>query len=427
MQSIVSLGGSEKEGVESWYQSWRKRNISDAAVENIDVLADMRQKIVEKAGAMIGLWIKLNKERAVKPDSYPSRFIHMPLNYIHWITTGVFDLAEAPPVDGATSRSGCILSTLLFDWLSHNYGHWHAETVGKELLVDLTTDESENAHGTKKSKKKKPVAPKQSPKEFTEEKPSVVPEFDSSFDEVVSEASFLGNSMEPVEDAAGNAAKETPHKLEGKVSTGHESQLEEGTKSMSVIAKVVQDKTKTAETLEADEFQAGGGVKVDLVGKKQAEIEHNRVDIPSKTDAPSEPHLQEERKSKGRLKGQVETKPTEEEETNRQKTQPGRHNARVREQIKDESVGRQSTPMTNKPSQVDSLPKTRRPQDASGVGGKGHSANGHEASVVALDKRIAMGVVDHSSFQSVHDFLLSRYTDATNLPKRGKSKIVFIS
>ena len=160
--------------VESLYQSWKRRDLDTLTITGMSSLRQVREMIIAKTGAMIQLLLKIGKYRSVNPATYPAHLVSMPLHLIQWAATGkVPDPDDAVCTYGAQTRAGCLLSSLMFEWMAQRYSEWQAEVAGQELLVGLTGNEmtggstwSQVARGVKKSTKKK-AAPSPGPKPAT--------------------------------------------------------------------------------------------------------------------------------------------------------------------------------------------------------------------------------------------------------------------
>eukprot|EP00977_Amphora_coffeiformis_P022340 scaffold10827_cov161-Amphora_coffeaeformis.AAC.1 len=146
------------------YQAWARRDLHSITIEDTSSLRKAREIVLTKTGAMIQVWLKLGRNRDVGSTTYPSQHVAMHLDLLRWTATGRHtDPQNGVCVYGAESRAGCIVSSLIFDWMSTRYSEWQAELAEHELLVDLTSNTgtstwSQVARGAKRVTKKKAAA-----------------------------------------------------------------------------------------------------------------------------------------------------------------------------------------------------------------------------------------------------------------------------
>ena len=405
----VPADNADLKGIERWYQAWKDRDVSEFRVDDLGSLSNVREMVVSKAGAMTGVAVKLGRHRAVKPETYPSRIVRMPHRFIVFTSTGNNNPENASCVDGTESRAGCVLSGLLFDWMSHKFSDWRAEIVGEELLVDLTADEGGNAwsqvaRGSKKNAKKKSAANRKQPSEpgstAVEAKIDVVAKADASSEEKASKTGKESGGLDSLE--------KNNKTLMG--SAGEES---------STVEKNSGRKQHDAET----ELESAPVSK--KVGKTQV------------IDAPDKQKKEGDRRSKNSVADEKfakeKEKPTAVVASERTTTKPSNSSKVVSRVDQSKAVPLELAKTQKEEKKVD------RKQEANSQGSTAKNSmqasvpearkNRSQASQISsaeLDKMTRMGVVDRTSFQSAQDFLLSRYVEATKTPKRGKSKVVLI-
>jgi hypothetical protein len=151
--------------IELMYRQWQTRDIDAVRIEDVASLRQVHELVVHKAGAMIRLWMNLRAFGAVKP-SYPSKRVGISASLVSYTAVGSTSShsnhSRVECLNGAESRAGCILSSLLFDWMSRRFGEWQAEMAERELLTVTDIDGaswSKVAKGknTKKKKEQKAV------------------------------------------------------------------------------------------------------------------------------------------------------------------------------------------------------------------------------------------------------------------------------
>jgi len=161
----LGVNNPDAKSIGTIYQAWARRDLNSIVIEDMSSLQKVRELVLTKTGAMIQLWLKLGRNRVVGSMSYPSQHVAMHLDLLQWTATGRHtDPENGVCVYGAESRAGCIVSSLVFDWMTIRYSEWQAELAGQELLIDLTTSNmgrstwSQVTRGGKKVTKKRPAA-----------------------------------------------------------------------------------------------------------------------------------------------------------------------------------------------------------------------------------------------------------------------------
>jgi hypothetical protein len=165
----ITRGNEGDPSIEPMYRQWQTRDVDAVEIEDVASLRQVYELIVHKAGAMIRLWMKLRAYGAVTP-SYPSKLVGIPASLVSYTAVGsTSSHSRAECLNGTESRAGCILSSLLFDWMSRRFDELQAEKAEQELLT--ATDFEGDADGTswskvakggnktKKKKEKKLVSP----------------------------------------------------------------------------------------------------------------------------------------------------------------------------------------------------------------------------------------------------------------------------